>query len=136
MERGSRLPMGRERADSTIGAVPEAGARVRGRLREHSCRELIQARAVRQHQSPVHSRSAPHYLRFARAIALVAVAGAASATSGCCPLVPTSVVCNHCECPYGPSGASRPVMCDTIGRLDQCCVPPVPGPLAPPSLSS
>ncbi len=77
---------------------------------------------------------APHYLRFARAIALVAACGPVSA--GCCPLVPASFVCDHCECPYGGTGRTRPVMCETIGRSDDCCMPPpiVPGPLAPPSL--
>jgi hypothetical protein len=47
------------------------------------------------------------------------------------------MVCDHCECPYGgPRSISRPVACDTIGRQDECCFLPVPGPLSPPSFSS
>lgn len=98
---------------------------------------LIQAGRCRQHHSSV-SHPPTHYSRFARAIALVAVAGSAFTVSGCCPLVPTSMVCAHCECPYRAGrSVARPVMCESIGRTDDCCPVsyPVSGPLAPPNLA-
>lgn len=80
----------------------------------------------------------PHYLRFARALALVGTLGGAA--SGCCPMVPDSVACAHCTCSGQLSSASRPLACDTIHRDTQCCTSmmrvPVVGPLAPPSLPS
>lgn len=80
---------------------------------------------------------APHYLRFARALALVSVSALAPSVSGCCPLVPDSVACAHCTCPWaGGHTPSQPVSCSTIGRESTCCPPPAIGPLAPPGLTS
>jgi hypothetical protein len=75
----------------------------------------------------------PHYLRFARAVALV---GALGGAAGCCPLVPDSLACQHCACSWQPRSASQPLTCDTIHREAACCVRalPVVGPLSPPDL--
>ncbi len=82
------------------------------------------------------TRDAPHYLRFARAIALVAATGSTIALSGCCPLVPRTFVCDHCACPYGSGRTlSQPILCETLDRTDCCFTPPL-GPLAPPSYPS
>ncbi|MFO0686468.1 MAG: hypothetical protein U0234_30670 [Sandaracinus sp.] len=83
---------------------------------------------------PEPTHAPPHYLRFARAIALVGALG--GSTAGCCPVIPDTVACNHCTCPGQTASASQPLSCSTIHRDAQCCVRalPVPGPLAPPSL--
>lgn len=80
----------------------------------------------------------PHYLRFARALALVSALGTTTVgASGCCPVIPDSVACAHCTCAWsGGRTVSQPISCSTIGRDPVCCTPPVVGPLAPPSLSS
>jgi hypothetical protein len=74
----------------------------------------------------------PHYLRFARALALAGALGAA--TSGCCPMIPDSVACGHCTCAWQTRSVSAPLACSTIHREAECCPPPVIGPLAPPDL--
>jgi len=70
----------------------------------------------------------PHYLRFARAIALVS---ALATTSGCAQ-VRERVGCSHCHCAWISASLSQPVSCDLAGP-DYCCRP-VEGPLPPPDL--
>lgn len=78
----------------------------------------------------------PHYLRFARALALTGVLGVSigAGTSGCCPMVPDSVACAHCTCSWQSRSPSAPLSCSAIHREPQCCPPPPVGPLAPPDL--
>lgn len=84
----------------------------------------------------------PHYLRFARALALASALGTAGVASGCCPLVPDTVVCAHCTCYGAATSASAPLTCTALHRDTTCCPPlvpvshplPVPGPLSPPDL--
>ncbi len=80
------------------------------------------------------SSAPPHYLRFARAIALVGALGGSAA--GCCPIIPDTVACGHCTCAGQSASASQPLSCSAIHRDAQCCARavPVPGPLAPPSV--
>ena len=80
------------------------------------------------------SEAAPHYLRFARSLALVGALGVA--VSGCCPMIPDSVACAHCVCSGQTRTSSQPLSCDTIHRDAVCCarVIPVIGPLSPPNL--
>lgn len=68
-----------------------------------------------------------HYLRFARALALVSMV---SVTSGC-QQVRDRIGCEHCHCGGGFS-MHTPVQCETIG-MPECCMP-VEGPLPPPEL--
>jgi hypothetical protein len=80
----------------------------------------------------------PHYLRFARALALVGALGATA--PACCPVIPDSVACAHCTCSWQSRSASAPLACTTIHRDAECCAPPIVrpviGPLAPPTLAS
>ena len=77
----------------------------------------------------------PHHVRFARAIALV---GGLAITTGCCPMIPDSLACQHCTCSWQTRSFSQPLACDTLHRDSQCCTPilplAVPGPLYPPDL--
>lgn len=70
----------------------------------------------------------PHYLRFARAIALVSLT---LASTGCQQLR-ERVGCEHCHCAWIGASVQQPVSCDLAGP-DYCCQP-VEGPLAPPDL--
>jgi hypothetical protein len=72
-------------------------------------------------------RDTPHYLRFARALALVSLA---SASAGC-HQVREQIGCQHCHCYGVPWSLSRPISCD---RIEPACCLPVEGPLPPPDL--
>ena len=76
-----------------------------------------------------HDDRRPHYLRFARVLALVSIAGTAAG----CQAVPPAFACNHCRCGPSPFAFDRPVTCSFIGRDDDCCMI-IEGPLPPPNL--
>jgi hypothetical protein len=69
----------------------------------------------------------PHYLRFARALALVTLAASASG----CDQVRARIGCEHCHCAWVPWSVGQPVSCDWV---DPACCAPVEGPLPPPDL--
>ena len=75
---------------------------------------------------------APHWLRFARAMALVSVTVAGGATGIGCRAITAPLACEHCHCDVSSRSMSRLVGCDTIDHRE-CCMP-VEGPLAPPEL--
>lgn len=70
----------------------------------------------------------PHYLRFACALAMVAL----SATSSGCEQLRERVGCEHCHCVWDHATVRQPLSCDLAGP-DYCCRP-VEGPLSPPDL--
>jgi len=72
-------------------------------------------------------RETPHFLRFARALALVSLA----ATTGACEQVRERIGCEHCHCSWSPWTIRQPVSCDWV---DPVCCMPVEGPLPPPDL--
>ena len=69
-----------------------------------------------------------HYLRFARALALVS----ALATTSGCEQMRERVGCDHCHCAWSAASIRQPLSCDLVGP-DWCCRP-VEGPLPPPDL--
>jgi hypothetical protein len=74
------------------------------------------------------ARETSHYLRFARALALVSIA----ATSSGCSQARRAIGCEHCHC--GPSASLRqPVSCDWVDP--NCCLT-IEGPLPPPDLAA
>ncbi len=77
------------------------------------------------------STTRPHYVRFARALALASVVATAS---GCCPMVPDATACGHCACSLRERSLSAPLLCETIHREDACCRAFIIGPLSPPDL--
>lgn len=71
----------------------------------------------------------PHFLRFARALALVSLVAASSAG---CEQVRSAMGCQHCHCAGSSASIDRPLSCDLVGPT-YCCAP-IEGPLPPPDL--
>jgi hypothetical protein len=79
------------------------------------------------------TNATPHYVRFARALALVSFVAGATAAEGCAQARQT-IGCGHCYCPGATRSLERPIACETID-LDFCCSIIIEGPLPPPELA-